>query len=528
MKKLILIIIAFITVTFNTNAQVKINYGKNSPLRKLQMAELYINALYVDSVNEEKLVEDAIKGMLSKLDPHSSYSNAEEMKALTEPLMGNFEGIGVQFNMIDDSLVVIQPVVNGPSEKVGIMPGDRIVTVNDTVIAGVKMAKHNIMKRLRGKKGSKVLLGVKRRGVNDILTFKVIRDKIPIKSLEASYMIDKGVGYIRLGNFGANTYKEFMNAMETLQDKGMKDVIIDLQGNGGGFLQASVNIAEEFLENNDLIVFTKGRAYDRKEYKASGNGSFRDGRVVVLIDEFSASAAEIFTGAIQDYDRGVVVGRRSFGKGLVQRPIELPDNSMIRLTIAHYYTPSGRCIQKPYKKGDMKDYEMDFENRLKHGELTCKDSIQFNDSLKYFTLKEHRTVYGGGGIMPDYFVPLDTLKYSKYYRKLILKNIVLTHNLKYVDKNRKLLRNKYKSFEDFKNNYEIPEEVIENIIKEGKKEKIEPQDKEDLEKTKEQMRIQTKALVARDLWDMSEYFEIMNQSNDIVKEALNILRKNEL
>lgn len=525
MKKLITLILGLMMAASYAGAQVKVNYGKDSPLRKLQMAELYINALYVDSVNEQKLVEDAIKGMLNKLDPHSSYSNAEEMKALTEPLMGNFEGIGIQFNMIEDTLVVIQPVVNGPSEKVGIMPGDRIVSVNDTVIAGVKMAKHNIMKRLRGKKGTKVNIGIKRRGVDEKMTFTVTRDKIPIKSLEAAYMIDDNIGYVRLGNFGANTYKEFMEAMDMLKERGMKDVIVDLQGNGGGFLQASVMIAGEFLNNNDLIVYTQGRAFKRKDYKAKGNGDFREGRVAVLVDEFSASAAEIFTGAIQDYDRGIVVGRRSFGKGLVQRPIELPDNSMIRLTIAHYYTPSGRCIQKPYKKGDMKDYEMDFENRLKHGELTCRDSIHFNDSLKYYTLREHRTVYGGGGIMPDYFVPLDTMKYSKYYRKLILKNIVLTSSLKYVDKNRKDISSRYKTFDHFKTEYCIPEEVIEGVVAEGKKEKIEPLNDEDLSKTKEQLRIQMKALVARDIWDMSEYYEIMNRSNDIVKEAVKLLKK---
>ncbi len=523
MKRTILLLIGFIMSCFCASAQVKINYGKESPLRKLQMAEVYINALYVDSVNENKLVEDAIRGMLEKLDPHSSYSDAEEMKAITEPLMGNFEGIGIQFNIIDDSLVVIQPVVNGPSEKAGLLPGDRIISVNDSVIAGVKMPKHKIMKCLRGKKGSKVTLKVKRRGVHDVLTFVVTRDRIPIKSLEAAYMIADGIGYVRLGNFGANTYKEFMDAMKDLQSKGMKDVIVDLQGNGGGFLQASVKIAGEFLNSNDIVVYTEGRTYKRKNYKASGNGKFRDGRVVVLIDEFSASAAEIFTGAIQDHDRGIVVGRRSFGKGLVQRPIELPDNSMIRLTIAHYYTPSGRCIQKPYKKGDMKDYEMDFENRLKHGELTCKDSIHFNDSLKYYTLKENRTVYGGGGIMPDYFVPLDTLKFSKYYRKLILKNIVLTQSLKYIDENRKELHSRYTSFEDFKKNYQTPDEVVENIIAEGKKDKIEPEDNKDLKKTKEQLKIQLKALVARDIWDMSEYFEITNKNNDIVNEALRIL-----
>ena len=526
MKKFATIMLILLMAAGSAVAQVKINYGKDSPLRKLEMAELYINALYVDSVNENKLVEDAIKGMLEKLDPHSSYSDSEEMKALTEPLMGNFEGIGIQFNMIEDTLIVIQPVVNGPSEKAGIMPGDRIVTVNDSVISGVKMNKRDIMKRLRGKKGSKVRLGIKRNGVDGMMHFTVTRAKIPIRSLEAAYMVDDKIGYVRLGNFGAHTYKEFMEAMEMLKESGMKDVIVDLQGNGGGFLQSSVSIAGEFLNNNDLVVYTEGRTYKRKEYNAMGNGAFREGRVAVLVDEFSASAAEIFTGAVQDHDRGFVVGRRSFGKGLVQRPIELPDGSMIRLTIAHYYTPSGRCIQKPYEKGNMKDYEMDFENRLRHGELTCRDSIHFNDSLKYYTLREKRAVYGGGGIMPDYFVPLDTLKYSKYYRKLILKNIVLTNSLKYVDKNRQQLRSTYDTFAKFKNSYEIPAQVIDDIIAQGKKEKIVPDGKTDLEKTKEQLRIQMKALVARDLWDMSEYYEIMNQGNDIFNEAVRILNNN--
>ena len=384
-------------------AQMHINYGKNSPLRKLQIAELAINNLYVDSVDEGRLVEDGIRGMIEKLDPHSSYSTAKETKAMNESLNGSFDGIGVQFNMQEDTLLVIQTILKGPSERAGILAGDRIVAVNDTAIAGVKMAREEIMRRLRGPKGTKVKLTIVRRGIKDKLTFNVTRDKIPVKTIDGYYMIRPQVGYIRIGSFGATTYKEFMTAVGELRAKGMRDLILDLQDNGGGYLQAAVQIANEFLQPKDLIVYTEGRKFPRQEYHAQDGGSLREGKVVVLVNEFTASAAEIVTGAIQDQDRGLVVGRRTFGKGLVQRPVEFEDGSMMRLTIAHYYTPSGRCIQKPYTKGDKKDYSMDLDQRYKHGEFYSADSIHFADSLKYYTLRKHRTVYGGGGIMPDFF-----------------------------------------------------------------------------------------------------------------------------
>ena len=304
-------------------AQFRMSYNDDSPLRKLQYAEVAITNLYVDSVDEKKLVEDAIRGMLNKLDPHSSYSTPKEVKELNEPLNGNFEGIGVQFNMIEDTLLVIQPVTNGPSEKVGIIAGDRIVSVNDTAIAGVKMSKEEIMKRLRGPKGTKAHLGIVRQGIKDLLKFTVVRDKIPVKSVDATYMIRPGIGYIRIGNFGAQTYDEFVESLGKLQAQGMKDLILDLQENGGGYLKAAVDIADEFLERGDMIVYTNGRKVQRSEYKAHGNGKFTKGKVVVLVDGYTASAAEIVTGAIQDQDRGLVVGRRTFGKGLVQRPIDL-------------------------------------------------------------------------------------------------------------------------------------------------------------------------------------------------------------
>ena len=505
-------------------AQMRIDMSEDSPLRKLQIAEIATTNLYVDSVDEKKLVEDAIRGMLEKLDPHSQYSNAKEVKQMNEPLNGNFEGIGVQFNMIDDTLMVIQPVTNGPSEKVGIIAGDRIVSVNDTAIAGVKMSKEEIMKRLRGPKGTKVELGVVRQGISDKLSFTVIRDKIPVKSIDAVYMIRPEIGYIRIGNFGATTHDEFREALGQLSEKGMKSLILDLQENGGGYLQAAVDIADEILAQGDLIVYTKGRRVPRQEYRAKGDGHFMNGKIIVLVDEYTASAAEIVTGAIQDQDRGEVVGRRTFGKGLVQRPIDLPDGSMIRLTIAHYFTPSGRCIQKPYTKGNGKDYAMDVVNRLKHGELTNQDSIHFADSLKYETLKQHRTVYGGGGIMPDYFVPLDTMRYTKFHRQLAAKSIIIQQNLRYVDNNRKKLKKQYSDFAQFKEQFEIPQTVIDTILQEAEKQNIKPKDDEELQRTLPYLRLQLKALVARDIWDMSEYFSIMNENSDIVKRALEVLK----
>ena len=507
-------------------AQLRFNLGNNSPIRKLQIAEMAINNLYVDTVDESKLVEDAIRGMLKELDPHSTYATPKEVKAFTEPLEGSFEGIGVQFNMLEDTLIVIQPVPKGPSEKVGILAGDRIISVADTAIAGVKMSKEEIMKRLRGKKGTKVKLGIVRRGIHDQLTFIVTRDKIPVKSVDAVYMVRPGIGYIRITNFGATTYDEFMEGVATLQKQGMKDLLLDLQDNGGGYLQAAVQIADEFLQKNDLIVYTQGRKQgQRSEFRANGRGKLIDGKVVVLINEFTASAAEIVTGAIQDQDRGTVVGRRSYGKGLVQRPIDLPDGSMIRLTVAHYYTPSGRCIQKPYKKGDLRDYEMDLDNRLKHGELTNPDSIHFSDSLKCFTLRKQRVVYGGGGIMPDFFVPLDTLQYTRYHRQLSAKSIVLNASLRYIDNNRKQLRSRYPSFEQFSQQFSVPQSLIDEIVSEAEKQKIKPKDDAEMQRTLPYLKNQLKSLVARDLWDMSEYFHIANEQNHIYQKGLEVILK---
>lgn len=523
MKKQHILTLFFAFSVVSVSAQQYQRQSDETPLIKLQIAEAMIKNNYVDSVNESKLVEDGIRGMLEKLDPHSTYTTAKETKALTEPLEGSFEGIGVQFNIVQDTLLVIQTITNGPSEKVGILPGDRIVSVNDTAIAGVKMDRNEVVRRLRGPKGTQVRLGIVRRGIPGKLVFVVTRDKIPVKTIDAVYMIRPNVGYIRIGSFGATTYQEFMEGVACLKKQGMQDLVLDLQDNGGGYLMAAVGVANEFLKRNDLVVYTQGRASKRDEFRANGNGRLLDGKVVVLVNEFSASAAEIVTGAIQDQDRGSVVGRRTFGKGLVQRPIPFRDGSMIRLTIAHYYTPSGRCIQKPYQKGDIESYERELDNRYKRGELYSADSIHFADSLKYQTLRQHRTVYGGGGIMPDYFVPLDTLQFTRFHRMLNAKSIIINANLRYVDNNRKTLKNRYKTFDDFNTRFTVPQSQIDAILKEGEAQQIKPKDQAELKRTLPLLRIQLKALVARDLWDMDEYFQIMNETNHVVRKALEVL-----
>lgn len=496
----------------------------NQAARKLQLAEFAISRLYVDEVNEEELVEKAITSMLEELDPHSTYTNAEEARKMNEPLEGEFEGIGIQFQMMEDTLLVVQPVSGGPSEKVGILAGDRITAVEDTLIAGVKMSTEEIMSRLRGPKGSVVKLTVIRRDIDEPLTFEVKRDKIPIYSLDASYMIAPTIGYIRLNKFGANTIEEFQAALSKLQGQGMKDLILDLQGNGGGYLNAAIDLANEFLPQKSLIVYTEGKASKRSEFVAKGNGNFLKGKLVVLVDEYSASASEIVSGAIQDWDRGTIVGRRTFGKGLVQRPIDLPDGSMIRLTIARYYTPSGRCIQKPYEKGEEEDYDNELVKRLEHGELMHADSIHLPDSLMFKTKRLGRTVYGGGGIMPDYFVPIDTTLYSDYHRDLVAKGVVIKTTLNYIEKNRKALTKSYRKFDDFNRKFEVSNELLDELRKEGEKSGVAFNETE-YNTSLPRIKTQLKALIARDIWEMSEYYQVMNQTDNVVQQALKIIEK---
>lgn len=495
-------------------------------IRKLQMAQLAVTQLYVDSVNQKKLVEDAIKGMLDKLDPHSSYSNPEETKKMNEPLEGNFEGIGVQFNILTDTLVVVQTIKKGPSEKVGILNGDRIVSVDGRAIAGVKMPQDSIVKLLRGPKGTKVRLGVVRRGAAGVLYFVVTRDKIPMNTVEATYMIAPEVGYIRFDRFGATTGDEVEKALQTLKKQGMKDLILDLQSNGGGYLGVAVDVASQFLRPGSLVVYTQGRNQPKQVLKAEGGGLFRQGRVVVLVDEFSASAAEIVTGALQDHDRALVVGRRTFGKGLVQRPIDLPDGSMIRLTTSHYYTPSGRCIQKPYEKGKKEEYAQDLEQRYTHGELLHKDSIRLDSSQVYHTLIDKRIVYGGGGVMPDVFVPIDTAQITKFHIALRRNNLINEATLRYIDNHRKALRQQYKTFDLFERDFIVPKSLIDEIVAAAKAKKIMPKDDKELAETIEDLRFSLKSIFINGLFESSDFYQFVNQKNNIVQEALKQLKSN--
>lgn len=524
MKYLFTLISALLA--FNACAQSHFGDIDIEQIKKLQMAQVAISSLYVDSVDQKKLAEDAINGMLSKLDPHSSYTNAKETKKLNEPLSGNFEGIGVSFNMVKDTLLVLQVISKGPCEKAGIMAGDRIIAVNGVTIAGVKMDRDSIMTKLRGPKGTIANLDVVRRGAHGVLHFKVVRDKIPVNTVDAAYMITPTAGYIHLDSFGATSGKEVNDKIKELQKQGMKDLILDLGMNGGGYLNAAQEVASQFLPNGSMIVYTDGRVMPRQELRSEGEGLMQnEGRVVVLVDEFTASAAEIVSGALQDHDRGTIIGRRTFGKGLVQRPIDLPDGSMIRLTVSHYYTPSGRCIQKPYVKGEKKEYEQDLEKRYTRGELTNIDSIHLDSTKVYKTLAKGRTVYGGGGIMPDIFVPLDTTAYTPYYRALRRYNLINEWTLRYVDENSKALKRKYRKFQNFEEKYEVPASLTDSIMAEGKRKKVEPKDDKELQATLDDLRFTLKSTIAYDLWDRTEYFRLVNKRSDIVKRALQFLKE---
>ena len=503
-------------------------YNRNGSMQKLLNAQYAISNFYVDTVNNDKLVEEAIKGMLESLDPHSTYTDAKETKELEEPLQGEFSGIGIQFNMKQDTLYVIQTIVGGPSEKVGIMAGDRIVTVNDTTIAGKKMKNTDIMKRLRGKKGTKVTVQVKRGSNPELITFRITRDNIPLYSVDAAYMIDAKTGYILISRFGAKTHEEMMEAIKKLEKQGMKQLIIDLGNNGGGYLNAAIDMCNEFLQRRQLIVYTEGNSSPRQEATADGFGNYKDLKMVVLVDQFSASASEIFSGAMQDWDRAVVVGRRSYGKGLVQRPFRFDDGSMMRLTVARYYTPSGRCIQKPYTKGDKKHYEEDLIDRSKEGEYFHLDSIHFNDSLSYKTLKNGRTIYGGGGIMPDVFVPLDTTENSKYYRDLLAKGIINQYAVDYVDKHRAQIKKDYKDVYDFDKRFSLTDADMKNFIAMGEKDSVKYNEKD--YKTSERLfKTVLKGLVARDVFaDPGAYTIIINHRNNDVQEALRVINDDKL
>ena len=493
-------------------------------LNKINLVAAAVSRLYVDVIDEDTIAEKTIAAMLKQLDPHSTYLPPHEAQQTLETLSGKFDGIGIQINMLEDTLFVVQTVVGGPSEKAGILPGDRIISVDDSIVAGVKLAVNDIITMLRGKRGSKVSIGIMRRGVAEPISFTITRDKIPVNSIDATYMLDDTTGYIRLSRFAESSAEEMEKAVKSLRKEGMRNLILDLQGNGGGYLNVAVKIADMFLDKDQLIVYTEGRNVRRAQEIATGNTLLPDERVVVMVDELSASASEILAGALQDWDRAVIVGRRTFGKGLVQRPITMPDKSLLRLTVARYHTPTGRCIQRPYVKGENEAYDQDLNERLAHGELLHADSIHFTDSLPYKTLRIGRTVYGGGGIMPDVFVGLDTARYTAYHRQLLRRGILNRSIYTYLDNHRREIISKYRKVSKFIDQYEIDDQLWATLDTLATETGIKPKDDAEKEASKPLIAVQLKALLARDLYNStSTYYMIYNPTNPIYRKAMEII-----
>lgn len=533
MKKLLLSILALASVSAIVSlAQQR----KFTPDQKLRYAAALIEECYVDSVNSDSLVTEAIVAMLHTLDPHSQYSSPEETKELNQPLEGKFSGIGIQFSIVRDTVYVVQTTGGGPSERVGIRPGDRIIYVNDSIFTRPKIANSDVLKTLRGEKGTEVNLKIKRGDSPELIEFRIIRDDIPIYSVDASYMVAPEVGFISISRFAESTPKELDEAIEKLAAQGMKHLILDLESNGGGYLGAAHGVASRFLKNGEMVVYTNGlnakpayfkvekvdfgTLFNNSKYKVKSKSKVD--RLVIMVDQYSASASEIVAGAIQDNDRGLIVGRRTFGKGLVQRPFPFPDGSMIRLTTSRYYTPSGRLIQKPYKKGESEEYQLDLLNRYNNGELFSVDSIHFDEALKTYTLKNHRPVYGGGGIMPDRFVPVDTSNYSNYYRDLIAKNSINALVLNALDANRKELLEKYPTEDDFYANYTVSQDLIDKLVEQGKKDGVEP-NPEQLATSRKMLEAIIRGLLARDLYDNGTYVRSTNPLNPVFNAALDLI-----
>jgi len=487
-------------------------------LYKLQEIMTYINRDYVDSVDTNELVEYGIAKMLENLDPHSSYIPARDASLAQSQLEGEFDGIGVEFGIIRDTIYVVSPLTGGPSEALGIQSGDQIIKVDGKTVAGIGITNRDVFDYLRGPRGSKVVVDIKRRNTSELISYEITRDKIPQYSINASYMIDNEIGYIKVTRFAATTYEEFKTSLNQLQGQGMKKLIIDLQGNPGGYMGAAINMADELLGDRDLIVSQEGKVsqYSQKAF-AFKPGMFEEGSVIVLINEGSASASEILAGAIQDNDRGLIVGRRSFGKGLVQMPIDLSDGAELRLTIARYFTPSGRSIQKPYDS-NYEDYERDWLDRYEHGEFFSADSIKFNDSLKYET-KKGRTVYGGGGIMPDYFVPLDTTMNSAYVSKLFNTDSSREFILDFMSKNKQQFTGM--TVNQYYSSYAVSDAMLLDLVEYGKKNKVEF-DSNDFNKSKEYLRILVKAHLGRQIFDDSAFYKVINDINEVYLQALNL------
>jgi len=487
----------------------------NSEIEKLREVLALVQNEYVDKGKTDAVVEDAINHILGKLDPHSAYIAARDKVEANEDLRGNFEGIGIEFNIFHDTLVVIAALPGGPSEAVGLRPGDRIVKVNDKVIASTKLTNFDVQKYLKGPKGTEVKIEVLRKKKKSPILFTIVRDKIPQTSVDATYMIDKETGYIKISRFSQTTYEEFKKGLDRLKSEGMKKLILDLQNNPGGYMDQAIDVADEFLAKGEKIVFTQGQESRYNENAvATEKGDFEKGDLIVLVNEYSASAAEIVTGALQDNDRALVVGRRSYGKGLVQRPFDLNDGSDVRLTISRYYTPSGRSIQKPY--GDLDAYDKDITKRYKHGEFFHADSIHFNDSLKYHTLNG-RTVYGGGGIMPDYFVPLDTTHSSKYFTELFAANSIREYAFNYAEENKSRLEQM--GYPAYKDKFVVDDRMLNRLVAMGERENVKA-NPSDLARNKSVFQIYLKAEIARRVWGNSSAFPIFNNNNEVLQQVI--------
>jgi carboxyl-terminal processing protease len=506
----------FIGTTLNTKSSREVS----AEVQKFKEVLTRINESYVDEVNTQELVDEAITHMLTNLDPHSTYILARDKEFANEDLRGNFDGIGIEFKIFNDTIVVVTPLSGGPSEAIGIKPGDKIVEVNDTIVAGIGINTNDVMRYLKGPKGTKVKVGIARRGQSKLLEYNIVRDKIPQYSVDVSYMVKEDVGYIKVNRFAATTFDEFSAAMTKLKEQGMKRLILDLQGNPGGYMNIAIDMADEFLEAGKKIVFTKGKNGRYDQYaEATDKGSFAKGDLIILINEGSASASEIVTGALQDNDRALVVGRRSFGKGLVQNPFDLSDGSELRLTISRYYTPSGRSIQKPYENGD--EYAQDMVSRYNHGEFFHSDSIQLIDSLKYLT-SSGRTVYGGGGIMPDYFVPLDTVLNSHYLNELYTSYALFEYAFYYAERNKSSLEQM--GYEHFRSGFHVSDGMYEELMKMGARSGVKPNAK-DLYAHRNLFELHLKAQIAKSVWGNDGFYPIFNETNEVLQAALELLDK---
>ena len=519
MNRISLLLTSFV---LSTGIFAQVDESKIATTQKFEEVLTYVNKMYVDDVDDKALTEAAIVALLEKLDPHSTYITKEEVDEANQSINGSFVGIGIRFQIHKDTLMVVATIPGGPSEKLGILPGDKITKIENENIAGVGLKNSQVREKLMGELGTKVKIEIMRKSGKKPMNFVITRDNIPINSVDASYMIDQEIGYIKLNSFSRTTMEEVQKAMKDLKSKGMKHLIFDLQDNGGGLLYAAQQLADEFLSGDKLIVYSEGRSQPRSDLEAGKKGLWEEGKLVILTDEYSASASEILSGAVQDWDRGVIVGRRTYGKGLVQRPIDLTDGSQMRLTIARYFTPSGRFIQKPYD--DLDEYHKDIAKRLENGELNSADSIKFPDSLKHYTLTNKRIVYGGGGIMPDVFVPIDTSGVNDLFRDLNQKGYITGFSLEYVDKNRDKLLETYPQFDSFNKNFSIDksfmDEFFSYVSKEDKEFKLTD---EQLKECESLLKLRMKAVLAQDIWGYNEFYQVINSQNEILNKAISVI-----